>query len=156
MTKDNNAANGDVADGTSLIVRGFGLNAKMQGIVVRVLWVLAVSGHIAWVCGWLTPMRVAPPFVNINDAATTMQEERDRRVADRRELEGAIGDIRKNANAALGISINHELRDQMTAFCFANSNERIAMRQYIDYLENLYQALHQKPYDEPPCGKQRR
>ena len=145
----------DTEEAVDLTSRAFGLNKKQQAVFIRIIWVLAVTGHIAWVCGWLSPFRISPPFVYLDDANRGMQEERDRRVKDRQELEGALGDVRKNANAGLGIVVNRELREEMVAFCFAKQAERDAMREYIDYLEALYRTLHSRDYPEPACAQGR-
>lgn len=146
----------EAEDAVDLTSRAFGLNKKQQVILLRVLWVMAVSGHIAWICGWLTPFRITPPFVSVIDAQASMQDERDRRVKDRQEIEGAMSDVRKNANAALGLIVNRELREEMIALCFSKASERDAMRQYVDYLESLYHTIHAKDYTEPPCAEGRR
>lgn len=146
----------DTQDNLDLFSKAFGIGQKMQAALLRVLWVLFVTGHIAWVCGWLDRFGFPAPFSRPADVGAAVDSERKIRVSDREALDGTVSDIRKNANAALNIIINRELREEMGAYCLAKADTQDAMRQYIDYLEGQYQTLHNRPYAEPACAQRRR
>jgi hypothetical protein len=44
------------------ILRNLGLTREVQVILVRAVWVIFVTFHIMWVCGWLGILGLAPPF----------------------------------------------------------------------------------------------
>lgn len=49
------------------VSEGFGLNKKQRQLIIRVLWVLGVSGHIAWVCGFMSFLGLVSPFARATD-----------------------------------------------------------------------------------------
>lgn len=47
--------------------RGMGLKVEHQRLLIRVGWVAFVSGHVLWVCGFLTTFGLASPFARAGD-----------------------------------------------------------------------------------------
>lgn len=50
----------------TVILDATGLTKEQRIFIVRVGWVGFVSIHIAWVCGWLTPLGLETPFAHSN------------------------------------------------------------------------------------------
>jgi hypothetical protein len=51
-----------------VLSEGFGLNPKQRQLIIRVLWVLAVSAHMAYVCGIFAFMGIGvAPFARSED-----------------------------------------------------------------------------------------
>lgn len=81
------------ADGA--ITTAFGLNKKQRQLLLRVLWVLAVSGHIAWVCGFLAFVGLSSPFARAAD----------------------VEDLKRAATVNARIQIIQEMRVQKNSYC---------------------------------------
>lgn len=79
-----------------VVSEGFGLTAKQRQLIIRVLWVLAVTAHMAYVCGILA-------FAGIGSAPFARAE----------DVEGM-----KKANAVTArIQIIQEMRVQKRSYC---------------------------------------
>ena len=52
-----------MAEGFELLKKGMRIDHEQEGFLIRVFWVVAVTGHIAWVCGFLTFIGLSSPFV---------------------------------------------------------------------------------------------
>lgn len=55
------------------VVSSLGLSKEQQKLIVRSGWVLIVSIHIMWVCGWLAFAGFASPFARAEDVQTVRQ-----------------------------------------------------------------------------------
>jgi len=81
---------------------GFGLTPKQRQLIIRVLWVLAVSLHISYVCGLLALAGIgAAPFARAED----------------------VDDLKKANAVTARIQIIQELRVQKRSYCLI-SDER--------------------------------
>lgn len=60
-------------DKLALLTEGFKLNTEQRGLIIRVGWVVFVTFHIGWVCGWLGVLGMASPFVAAHDLKESEQ-----------------------------------------------------------------------------------
>lgn len=67
-----------------------GLNREQGRLFLRVAWVLFVTFHIAWVCGWLTAFSLNAPFAAAQDFASLSHDIHQERV------ERIIADLNTN------------------------------------------------------------
>lgn len=85
----------------TLIEALFGLQSKEQRLfIMRTGWVVFVSAHIMWVCGWLAPLSLASPFAHADVLAQLTKVVTDDRI-DR--LQRELLDMRvKQCGMAIG------------------------------------------------------
>lgn len=124
----------DVTGAFSALSAGFGLNRRQQALVLRILWVLTVSVHIAWACGWLSAIGLIG-FARAND----------------------MSELQKTVAASARVTISQEIRAQARVWC-ATEDQAIkdALARYIDGLQFEYERVAGQRYPEPPCEGQRR
>lgn len=89
------------------LTKGLSLRPKDKALLIRTGWVLIVSVHILWVCGWLAFAGFASPFA---------------RAADVEKLQRA-------SKISAQIQIQAEIREQGRIFC-ASTDERT--RDYVE------------------------
>ena len=99
------------------LVAGMGLQPRHIKLLLRVGWVLIVSIHIAWVCGWLVGIGAAAPFARASD----------------------VSELKDNSKLMLTLQLQQELRAQKSAWCqIPDENVRTAIMNRIDQLrQNL-------------------
>lgn len=111
---------------------GLGLKPHHWKVLIRVGWVVFVSFHIAWVCGWLVTFGLLSPFARAAD----------------------VSEIQKTLRVSAEIQVQAELRIQKSLWC-NNTDERVrnAIMQRIDELRrNLREiAKIEDGTDEPRC-----
>lgn len=67
-------------DGVNLLTEGFKLNMDQRGLLIRVGWVVLVTGHILWICGFLgiagleTPFAAAGDFTKLQASVSEIQK----------------------------------------------------------------------------------
>lgn len=116
--------------GFNLLAEGFGLSREQRRLVLRVLWVLGVSTHIAWVCGLLAVIGFPTPFARAQDV---QQLERATLVSAR-------------------INLQQELRAQTRLLCSLDPVERPPVERTIDKLREEYRVVTKgEIYPEPHC-----
>jgi len=118
--------------GFALLSLGMGLTRTQQQIVLRTLWVLIVTTHIAWVCGFLAPLGLAAPFARAD----------------------AVEDLTRTAAVSARLQLTQELRTQTLYWCAAKElNQRTAVEQTLDRLRDEYRRITKG--EAPPefrCG----
>lgn len=109
---------------------GLGLKRDHLRVIVRVGWVLFVSGHVAWVCGVLAGVGLASPFASAAD----------------------VDKLLRAAQVNARISMQTELRVQVRAWCIAQDQEikQLAWRR-IDELRNDLLEIAKIQTSEPEC-----
>lgn len=115
-----------------LIIRTTGWTRDQQGSFLRAGWVIIVSIHILWVCGWLSAFGVEAPFAQLTVTQTALNEMR----ADRIER------------------IDHNILTVRASQCKATTPE--ARSQYSERLLELisvYQHLTGKEPRIPRCDE---
>jgi len=119
----------DVTGAFSALSAGFGLDRKRQALVLRILWVLAVSGHIAWACGWLSMVGLGG-FAKADDMSRLQQ----------------------TVDASARVTISQEIRAQSRVRCAsADQAVRDSLTRYIDSLQISYERVAGQRYPELPC-----
>lgn len=122
----------DVTGAFSALVAGFGLKPRQQSLVIRILWVLAVSGHIAWVCGFLAVIGLPSPFARAD------------------EVKG----IQQTLEASARVTLGREIREQSRVRCSATDQAIIdSITRYIDSLQTEYERIAGQRYPEMECRR---
>jgi len=117
----------------SLLSDGFGLSIAQRQLLIRVLWVLGVSTHIAWVCGFLGVVGLAPPFARA--------ERVDR--------------LEQSAQIAARISLQQEYRVQVRAYCLVDEPAKDGVLRTIDRIRADYSTVTEgkESLPEPRCPR---
>jgi hypothetical protein len=113
-----------------LVSTAFGLKPKQQALILKVLWVIAVSGHIMLVCNVLERLGMPTPFAYAEDVA----------------------DLRRASNMAAQLSIAAELRAQYQAWCKADYPTRSTLENSIEKLQVEYARYAHERYPQPMCA----
>lgn len=125
----------DAKERIDLLSEAFGLNQPQRRLILRVGWVVFVTGHIAWVCGFLAPLGIASPFANAKDVAQVVLVQRQLQV----EL------------------LEQRIFDQRIRHCRAvDAGNDEAVRFYAEALRSLlrdYSELTNREYRLPRCGE---
>lgn len=111
---------------------GMGLKREHQRMLIRVGWVLIVSGHIAWVCGFLASIGLLAPFARAGDVEKLLRA--------------------SEVNAR--ISMQSELRVQIRAWCVATDDEirALALRRIDELRSDLLEIANMRT-PEPRCDR---
>jgi hypothetical protein len=119
----------DVTGVFSAITTGFGLDRKQQALILRILWVLFVSIHIAWACGWLGTLGLVG-FAKASEVAQ----------------------IQQTVNASARVTLSQEIRAQIRTRC-STTDQAItdSLTRYIDSLQSEYERIAGQRYPELPC-----
>lgn len=121
----------DVSGVFSALSAGFQLNRRQQAMVLRVLWVLLVSAHIAWACGWLAALGLVG-FARADD----------------------VTELKRTATATARVTLSKEIRDQSRIRCSATDQAIIdSITRYIDSLQTEYERIAGQRYPEPECRR---
>ena len=119
----------DVTGAFSALSAGFGLNRRQQALVLRILWVITVSIHIAWACGWLSAIGLIG-FARANE----------------------VSQIQQTVNASARVTLSQEIRAQIRVRCSTTDQPIIdSLTRYIDGLQLEYERIAGQRYPEIPC-----
>lgn len=120
----------DVGGFFSALTLAFGLTPRQQTLVIRIAWVVVVSTHIAWACGFLTILGLSG-FARADD----------------------VRELQKTVAASARVTISQEIRQQVRVRC-ATKDQNVAdsLTRYIDNLQVEYERLAGQRFPEPPCG----
>lgn len=135
------------------LCEGFGLNKERRSFLVRALWVIFVSGHIAWVCGFLAAAGVASPFATAGEVADKYKD-----IAAKQDAAAAKADrIEKLLQKQLIRSKATEIREVVLQICVAQTRgEKVRLLEKKDDLQTEYSELTVGfKYPEPPCEQLR-
>lgn len=97
-----------------------GLNRGQQQLIIRTLWVLFVTTHILWVCGWLAFLGLAGPFAKADE----------------------VSDLRRSIVVVEKLQITQEMRVQTIYWCKAkDEGEKVAFEEALDRLRDEYKRI---------------
>jgi hypothetical protein len=116
---------------------GLGLKREHQKAIIQTLWVLAVSGHIAWVCGLLVTFGMGSPFVRAEDLKKVTED---------------LARVSRSIEKGNIVSMQQEVRTQTRIYC-QNTDEEIrtyALKR-IDELRNELWEISQIRVPETQC-----
>ena len=109
---------------------GTNINRHQQVILLRVLWVVVVSGHILWVCGALAFFGFSSPFAKAGD----------------------FEQLQKTVNLTAELQLASEIRDQTMAMCRTNdSSIKESLSRYIESLQQKYTSITGHRYPDGSC-----
>lgn len=123
-----------IHDAGKAMALGMGLKSNHLRVLIRVGWVLLVSGHIAWVCGWLVSVGLTGPFARASDMAQ----------------------VQRTLAVSARIQIQQELREQKRLWCSVeNEQSRSLIMRRIDELRgNLREIANiDDGTGEPVCRR---
>lgn len=123
-----------------LLTEGFKLNLNQRGLLIRVGWVMLMSIHVAWICGFLTAFGLAPPFAA---------------AADLQPITKRVESIESLLRQSLMQSKARDVRDLVTKLCDPKTLDRDRLYAEKDRLQIEYKALAGEYYAEPPCERLR-
>lgn len=119
----------DVTGAFSALSAAFQLNRRQQALLIRIFWVLVVSAHIAWACGWLTAIGLVG-FARADE----------------------LKELRQTVQASARVTLSQEIRAQARVRCLSNDAQiRDSITRYIDSLQNEYERIAGGRFPEPPC-----
>lgn len=96
--------------------------------VIKVAWRLAIVVHIGWVCGWLEPMGISPPFAQAKDVTV----------------------LERKTNILLRAAIDTSLRGLIEARCqVTGPRERDTIDREINLQKTEWYALTGREWLEP-------
>lgn len=95
---------------------------------------MGVSGHILWVCGWLTPIGLAAPFAQAD------------------ELNSRVAQIiRDELSVKRQQDLPGLMLDAKQKYCTASGEARRLHFSTYNNLRSEYFRLTQREYPDPPC-----
>lgn len=112
-------------------LRNLGLSREAQVVVVRAVWVIFVTVHILWVCGWLSILGAAPPFAAAAEYAKAEE----------------IKEITKQLKEDRLERLEHDILTVKTSYCKATNDE--AKRQYAQRVQELIDKYYKIDYKNP-------
>jgi hypothetical protein len=110
-----------------LLSEGFGLSPDQRRMLLRILWVIFVTTHILWVCGFLAIFGLPSPFAKASD----------------------VERIAQSADISARISLAQEIRTYAAARCKADDQE--PYNRIIERLQIDYELITGARYAEPRC-----
>ena len=120
------------------ILRNLGLTREQQVLITRAAWVVFVTFHILWVCGWLGFLGLAPPFAAAAEYAKAAE----------------IKEIAQQLKLDRLERLEHEILTVKTSYCKADNQE--AKRQYAQRVQELidrYYAIEHNNPRVPNCDE---
>lgn len=122
----------DVTGAFSALTLGFNLTRRQQILIIRILWVLGVSMHIVWACGFLSFLGLVG-FAKADD----MQK------------------LQQTVAASARVTLSQEIRSQAGVRCRSvDPLVRDSITRYIDSLQTEYERIAGQRYPEPACEPQ--
>ena len=119
----------DVTGAFSALAVGFRLSRKDQALLLRVLWVLLVSAHIAWACGWLSVLGLSG-FAKAEN----------------------VDKLQQTVASSARVTLSQEIRAQARVRCQSTDPAvRDSITRYIDSLQTEYERVAGQRYPEPQC-----
>jgi hypothetical protein len=119
----------DVTGAFSVLSAGFNLNRRQQALILRVLWVLFVSIHIVWACGWLSAIGLVG-FARADD----------------------VNRVQQTVNASARVTLSQEIRAQFRVRCASTDQNVVdSLTRYIESLQFEYERIVGQRYPEAAC-----
>ena len=141
-----------MADGFDVLKKGMRIDHEQEGFLIRVLWVLAVSGHIAWVCGFLGFIGLHSPFV----AASDLTQFKSEQVSKLDSLISKQEASERLLMRTLAQGKAREIRETLTRICTAKTSaEKARLNEDKDRLQDEYLSLTGGRFNEAPCEQLR-
>lgn len=115
-----------------LLSEGFGLKKEQRQLLLRVLWVIAVTTTLAYILGALTVFGIAAPYARAAD----------------------VDQLKQTIEASARVTLGREIREQSRVRCSATDQAIIdSITRYIDSLQTDYERIAGQRYPEPECRR---
>lgn len=115
-----------------LLSEGFGLNKAQRSLLLRVGWVIAVSGVNAYLLGALAVFGIPAPYARAND----------------------FEELKRITAASARVTLSKEIREQSRIKCSATDQAIVdSITRYIDSLQLDYERIAGQRYPEPECPR---
>lgn len=121
-----------IQDVPKTVAWAMGMTENQQRLLVRTGWVLIVTVHILWVCGWLAWAGFASPFAAAHE----------------------VEDLKQSVNISARLALTQEIRAQIELMCSQPTLvAKKAVAGTIDKLLIEYKKIAGEPYPYPkkPC-----
>lgn len=126
-------------EAAQVILENMGVGRAQQRLFFRAMWVLAVTGHMAWVCGFLAGVGLASPFVRAEDIAPLKQQ---------------VATLERAATASARINLQQEIRAQTNLYCsLPDGNTRDYVMRRIDELRAELYEIAGVRIPDPICTR---
>lgn len=127
-----------------VILENVGIKRDHQRLFLRALWVLGVSGHVAWICGFLTVAGLNSPFVRAEDIGKVEQKVT--------AVEQKVTALERSSQVSARIQLQGEIRAQTKAYCgLRDPVEREYVLRRIDSLRAELFEIAKLSTPEPNC-----
>lgn len=141
-----------MAEALNILKRGMKIDHEQEGFLIRVFWVVAVTGHIMWVCGFLAAVGLNSPFVQAGELQQFKAEQSAKLDALIAKQDGAESLLKRT----LAQGKAREIRDTLTRICEAKAPaDKTRLNEDKDRLQEEFMSLTGYLYIEPPCEQLR-
>lgn len=134
--------------GWDVFKKGMKVDHEQEGFLIRVFWVVAVTGHIAWVCGFLAFLGLQSPFVaagEIEQFKVEQSQKLDRLISKQESSERLLTRTLAQGKA-------REIRETLTRICTAKTvADKARLNEDKERLQDDYLSLTGAHFIEPPC-----
>lgn len=129
------------------------LTKDQQVFLIRSGWVLFVTGHIMWVCGWLTFMGVSPPFVQSQELSRQSEQVKEQFTT----LSSQFSTLTEQLRQQRVEDLQRQINDTEALFCHAQKVHNLeAVSLYDQQLQWLTKRYISQAKDSPsvtPCAR---
>lgn len=113
-----------------LFFENLGIKREHQTVFFRISWVVAVTGHMAWVCGFLAGFGLAAPFARASD----------------------VDKLLRASEVNARISMQNEIRLQVRVLCQSDDDDiRASAMRRIDELRDELWEISRIRVPDPQC-----
>lgn len=105
------------------------LTKEQRMLVMRMVWIGAVSGHVAWVCGWLGVLGIASPFA-------------------RADVQVQVASIVMEIRAERADRLDNQIQTVRASQC-RTAIDSAARQNYTERLNELYKQYYELTGREP-------
>lgn len=136
-----------MADGYELLKKGLKINTEQEGLLLRAAWVVLMSAHVAWVCGWLAFLGLQTPFVQAGELERKVASLVAKQDATDRKIDAVDTLLRQQ----LAMSKAADIRYVLSKLCGRLGADRDRLLSEKERLQAEYHILVGVAYLEPPC-----
>lgn len=129
MTHHDDDRGPEITGAFSALSLGFNLTRSQKSLLLRIGWVILVTTHIAWACGWLGVLGLIG-FAKADE----------------------LKELRQTVQASARVTLSQEIRAQATIRCrVTDQYAKDSITRYIDSLQIEYERIAGQRLTEPPC-----
>jgi len=109
------------------------LTPKQQVMLLRFFWMALVTFHIGWVCGWLRPMGLDPPFVHSHEFSSAIGKLES---ANKETLDSVMS-LGEEVHGDRNYRLEHDIEETRAKECHATTTDikQVLANQLTDLVE---------------------